>query len=701
MGREVSQAGVRVAVDIGGTFTDIVLMSPDGVLSESKVSTTPDDPSRAVVDGLLALLRELRIAPGDVVEILHGTTVGSNTILQRSGAKTGLITNRGFRDVLEIGRIRMPEMFDLTWSKPAPLVPRRHRVEVDERIAADGSVVKPLDEPSLERAVEQLVSDGIEAVAICFINSYRNAAHERQAEAFIKSRHPDLPVSASYAVLPEIKEYERTSTTVVNAYLLSAMRDYLDRLEIGLHRIGVAAPIMVMTSNGGMLTARGAAEKPVMVVASGPAGGVIGGVRLGQALDMPNLIVFDMGGTTAKAVIVENGRPSMTSEYEFRDGMSTSSRFIKAGGYMLKVPAIDLAEVGAGGGSLAGVDAGGLLKVGPESAGANPGPACYGLGNARPTVTDANVLLGFINPLALAGGRLAIDRGLSERAIREHVAQPLGISVEDAAHGIRAVANSAMARAIRAVSVERGLDPRDFTVVAIGGNGGIHALDVARQLGIGRVIVPALSGVFSAVGMLSTDLAHSTVRMLSRALADMTVSELRAVMAELAGELTALLRRDGYADGRIALDWEADLRHEGQASELTIAFKDAGDSVAALRDGFLAEYLKTYGYRDESPIELVKIRLTARGLRERRLDFGAIQIEAQAAAKSDKQRAIVFERGQQAVSVPVVSRADLAPTPAAGPLVIEEFDATIVVPAGAAVHRDRIGNVVIEFGAEP
>jgi len=700
MGREVGQAGARVAVDIGGTFTDIVLMSPDGVLSESKVSTTPDDPSRAVVDGLLALLRELRIAPGDVVEVLHGTTVGSNTILQRSGAKTGLITTRGFRDVLEIGRVRMPEMFDLTWSKPAPLVPRRYRVEVDERIAADGSVVKPLDEASLARAVEQLVSDGIEAVAICFINSYRNAAHERQAEAFIKSCHPDLPVSASYAVLPEIKEYERTSTTVVNAYLLSAMRDYLDRLEIGLRRIGVLAPIMVMTSNGGMLTARGAAEKPVMVVASGPAGGVIGGVRLGQALDVPNLIVFDMGGTTAKAVIVENGRPSMTSEYEFRDGMSTSSRFIKAGGYMLKVPAIDLAEVGAGGGSLAGVDAGGLLKVGPESAGAKPGPACYGLGNARPTVTDANVLLGFINPLALAGGRLAIDRGLSERAIREHVALPLGISVEDAAHGIRAVANSAMSRAIRAVSVERGLDPRDFTVVAIGGNGGIHALDVARQLGIGRVIVPALSGVFSAVGMLSTDLAHSSVRMLSRALADMTVSELRAVMAELAGELTALLRRDGYAEGRIALDWEADLRHEGQASELTIVFKDAGDSVAALRAGFLAEYLKTYGYRDESPIELVKIRLTARGLRARRLDFGTIQIEAQAAAKSDKQRAIVFERGEQAVRVPVVSRADLAPTPAPGPLVIEEFDATIVVPAAAAVHRDRIGNVVIDLGAE-
>jgi N-methylhydantoinase A len=701
MARGTNQAGVRVAVDIGGTFTDIVLMKPDGVLAESKVSTTPDDPSHAVVDGLLALLREAAIAPADVVEFLHGTTVGSNTILQRRGARTGLLTTQGFRDVLEIGRIRMPEMFDLTWSKPAPLVPRRYRVEVDERVAADGSVVRPLDEASLERAVDQLVADGVEAIALCFINSYRNPAHERQAEAFLRRRHPDLPVSASYSVLPEIKEYERTSTTVLNAYLLTAMRDYLDRLESGLRGIGVTAPILVMTSNGGMLTARAAAEKPVMVVASGPAGGVIGGVRLGQTLGLPNVIVFDMGGTTAKAAIVENGRPGMTSEYEFRDGMSTSSRFIKAGGYMLKVPAIDLAEVGAGGGSLAAVDAGGLLKVGPESAGADPGPACYGLGNTRPTVTDANVLLGFINPQALAGGRLVIDRALSERAITDHVAKPLSISAEDAAHGIRAVANNAMARAIRAISVERGLDPRDFTIVAMGGNGGVHALDVARQLGIRRAIVPVLSGVFSAVGMLATDVAHASVRMVARLHADMDGPEVRAVMDELAGELMAQLREDGYGDDRIALDWEADLRHEGQASELTVQFRDEGDILAALRDAFLSEYLKTYGYRDESPIELAKVRLTARGLRERRLDFGDTHVEVRAAARGERQRAIAFNRGERPVQVPVISRADLKPTPAAGPLVVEEFDATIVVPESAAVHRDAVGNVVIDFGDAP
>ena len=330
--------------------------------------------------------------------------------------------------MLEIGRIRMPDMFDLTWDKPKPLVPRRHRLEVAERIAADGSIVEPLNEASVVAAGERLAAAGIQAVAICLINSYRNPAHEQRVEAILRQRFPELLVTASYAVLPERKEYERTSTTVVNAYLLGAMRGYLRNLESGLRSIGIDAPIRVITSNGGMLAARYApARSRCSWWPRGPAGGVIGAARLGAARGEPDLIVFDMGGTTAKAVIIEDGRPSMTSEYEFRDGISTSSRFVKAGGYMLKVPAIDIAEVGAGGGSLAGIDKGGLLKVGPESAGAVPGPACYGLGNGRPTVTDANVVLGLINPRALAGGRLAIDRHLSEQAILSHVAEPLGL----------------------------------------------------------------------------------------------------------------------------------------------------------------------------------------------------------------------------------------------------------------------------------
>ena len=689
------QAGVRVAVDIGGTFTDIVVMSGDGVLHESKVSTTPDDPSRAVVTGLDALLRELAIPSSRVEEVLHGTTVGSNTILQRSGAKTGLITTRGFRDVLEIGRIRMPDMFDLTWDKPKPLVPRRHRFEIAERMAADGSVVEPLNEASVTTAGEQLAAAGIEAVAICLINSYRNAGHEQQAEAILRQRFPSLLVTASYAVLPERKEYERTSTTVVNAYLLVAMRSYLKNLEAGLRSIGIAAPIRVITSNGGMLAAETACEKPVFVVASGPAGGVIGAARLGAARSEPDLVVFDMGGTTAKAVIIEDGRPSMTSEYEFRDGISTSSRFVKAGGYMLKVPAIDIAEVGAGGGSLAGIDKGGLLKVGPELAGAMPGPACYGLGNGRPTVTDANVVLGLINPRALAGGRLAIDRSLSERAIVEYVGKPLGLSLEDAAHGIRAVANAAMSRAIRAVTVERGRDPRGLTLVAIGGNGGIHALDVARDLGIARVVVPPLAGVFSAVGMLASDLEHIALDTVTQPLDALTTADLERMKAGLADDVTRRLSADGFTGQRVALSWEADLRHEGQATELTVHYD--GDNVPEMAARFVAEYVKTYGYRDESPIELVKLRVIGRGLRERRLDFRRLAVELRAGAPADRSRAIHFMRGSAPIETEVVARAALPTSPRRGPLVIEEFDSTTIVPPDASVWRDATGNIVLEL----
>jgi N-methylhydantoinase A len=691
------QSAVRVAVDVGGTFTDIVVMTPDGILHESKVSTTPGDPSHGVVDGLAALLAELGISPAGVAEILHGTTVGSNTILQRTGARTGLITTRGFRDVLEIGRIRMPDMFDLTWDKPKPLVLRRHRLEVTERVAADGTVIQALSEIDVIAAAERLVADGIEAIAICFVNSYRNAAHEKQAEALLNARFPDLPVAASYAVLPEMKEYERTSTTVVNAYLLTAMRGYLRRLERRLEEVGIAAPILVMTSNGGMLAARAAGNLPVMVVASGPAGGVIGAARLGRARSDHDVIVFDMGGTTAKAVIIEDGRPSMTSEYEFRDGMSTSSRFIKAGGYMLKVPAIDIAEVGAGGGSLASIDAGGLLKVGPESAGAVPGPACYGLGNTRPTVTDANVVLGILNPNALAGGRLIIDRGLAERAIKELVATPLGLSVEDAAHGIRAVANAAMARAIRAVTVERGRDPRDLTLMAFGGNGGIHSVDVARQLGVRTIIIPPLAGVFSAVGMLAADIEHTALVTVMRLLDDLTAQDLSVIMARLSAEVAGRLAADGYGADRTELVWQAELRHEGQATELPVPFSADGDILAEIKERFVEEYLKTYGYRDETPLELVKVTVTGRGLRQSRLDFNAMKIEQRTGAARAGYRLVSFSRGAPAIETAIVSRATISTTERAGPLIVEEFDATIVVPPHATISRDRMGNLVLKI----
>ncbi|MFN6951019.1 MAG: hydantoinase/oxoprolinase family protein [Albidovulum sp.] len=688
---------VRVAVDIGGTFTDIALLDGSGCIHQSKISSTPDDPSRAVVEGVQALLTELGIAPARVAEVLHGTTVGSNTILQRSGARTGLITTRGFRDVLEIGRIRMPDMFDLTWDKPKPLVPRRHRLEVDERMAADGSVIVPLNEADVIAAGRELVEAGIEAVAIAFINSYRNASHEQRAEAILRDAFPGLLVTGSCAVLPEMKEYERTSTTVVNAYLLAAMRQYLQRLQEGLKAIGVAAPVLVMTSNGGMLAADVTCDKPVLVVASGPAGGVVGAARLGLARNDSDVIVFDMGGTTAKAVIIEDGHPTMTSEYEFRDGISTSSRFVKAGGYMLKVPAIDIAEVGAGGGSIAGIDKGGLLVVGPHSAGAMPGPACYGLGNERPTVTDANVVLGFINANALAGGRLKIDRALSEKAIEEHVGAPLSLPGLDAAHGIRAVANAAMARAVRAVTVERGRDPRDFTLMAFGGNGGVHAPDLARQLGIPRVVVPPMSGIFCAIGMLASDIEHTALATVTKRLDRLTPSDLKALKSNLEGQVAMLLSADGYPAERREFLFEADLRHEGQASELTVRFE--GEDIERIRALFVAEYEKTYGYRDETPIELMKLRVIGRGLRESRLDFSAMKILHRPGASQSGTREVSFFRGSDPIRVAIVGRDALDGTPRAGPLIIEEFDATIVVPPDARVHKDAIGCIVLEFGA--
>ena len=374
-----SSRSVRVGIDIGGTFTDLVL-SRDGALYVNKTSTTPADPADAVIDGLTGLLARLGVDAADVAEVVHGTTVGSNTILQKTGALTGLITTAGFRDVLEIGRIRTPDMYDLTWEKPEPLAPRRFRREVAERIGADGAVVTPLDPAAVAAVGRALQAEGVAAVAICFINSYVNPAHEMLAAEALRAACPGLQVTASCEVLPEMKEYERTSTTVVNAYLLPTMRTYIERLSARLREIGVTAPLQVVASNGGMMGAKAAARLPVYAVASGPAGGVTGSAALARGFGWGDHIVFDMGGTTAKASIVEGGVPTLITEYEFRDGITAPSRFIKGGGYMLKVPAIDIAEVGAGGGSLAAIDAGGLLSVGPASAAARPGPACYGRG---------------------------------------------------------------------------------------------------------------------------------------------------------------------------------------------------------------------------------------------------------------------------------------------------------------------------------
>ncbi|MEK9646931.1 MAG: hydantoinase/oxoprolinase family protein [Alphaproteobacteria bacterium] len=679
---------------MGGTFTDIVAQMPDGSLHVRKVASTPDDPGAAVVGGLSDLLNDLGARLSDVREIVHGTTVGSNTILQKSGAATGLITTRGFRDVLEIGRIRTPTMFDLTWEKPEPLVPRRHRLEVGERIGADGGIVRPLDDGEVREAGQRLVDEGIEAVAVCYINSCVNPVHERRTVEILEEAFPDLLVTASCDVLPEMKEYERTSTTVVNAYLLTEMRRYLSNLTRALGDAGMSAPLLVVASSGGMMRVETASEVPVFAVGSGPAGGVMGAARLGAANGHENAIAFDMGGTTAKASIVENAAPMLTSEYEFRDGISTPSRFIKGGGYMLKVPAIDIAEVGAGGGSIAWIDDGGLLQVGPVSAGADPGPACYGRGNDRPTVTDANVVLGYLSPEGLAGGSLEIDPALSEKAVMKYIGEPLGLGLVDAASGIRKIANVAMARAIRSVTVERGRDPRDMALMAFGGSGPAHAVEVAGLLGIGSVIVPAMSGVFCSVGMLASDVEHNFVRNLLRPLAILGEADFRAAVAALREEGQGRLSADGFPEDGIVLSFAVDLRYAGQSSELTVPV-DPGRDFGKLFDLFQAAYHDTYGYTNDEPLEIVNVRLSAKGVRDNRLSFADVERQVVALDIPDGERKVWFP-DTGFVTTPTMARTAVSARVVTGPAILEAYDTTVVLPPGAVAKSDGCGSIVID-----
>lgn len=687
---------VRIGVDVGGTFTDVVLALPGGRIVVNKTTTTPKDPGEGVAAGIAAVIAEAGIDARQVTEVVHGTTVASNTILQKTGARTGLLTTQGFRDVLEIGRIRTPGMFDMAWRKPEPLVPRRWRLEARERIAANGSIVTPLDEQSVRDAAAFFVAEGVEAVAICFINSYAHAAHERQAAALLRAAAPQLLVTASCEVLPEIKEYERTSTAVVNAYLLPAMRGYLSRLQQRLAAIGIIAPVQVMASNGGMIGLDTARERPVFAVGSGPAGGVAGAARLGAGIAAPDLIVFDMGGTTAKAAIIEGGQPSLVTEYEFRDGISTPSRFVKGAGYMLKVPAIDIAEVGSGGGSIARIDAGGLLVVGPQSAGGDPGPACYGRGNAEPTVTDANMVLGYLNPAALAGGSLRVNAELSRTAIATRIAGPLRLTVEEAAHGIRQIANVNMARAIRAVTVERGKDPRDLALMAFGGGGPLHAVDVARLLGIRRVLISPVAGVFSAAGMLAAEAVHEFVHPLLMPLAQVTEAQLDAARQGLAQDGHAALAHEGYAAETVELRFAADLRYAGQSSQLTVPLRDF--AVSALHAGFERLYGETFGYTAPGEaVELVNLRLSAIGRSEGRIDFPSLALDARALAGAAGERLVSFARGEAPVPTRLLPRAALADGPVQGPAILESYDTTIIVPPGCTARAAGSGTVVIDM----
>lgn len=690
-------SGARIGVDIGGTFTDLVLLDGAGTCFSRKVPSTPANPAEAVITGIELILSDAKLKAADVSEVLHGTTVGSNTLLQKVGARTGLLTTKGFRDVLEIGRIRTPDMFDLTWDKPQPLVRRQLRREINERMDARGNVLQAIDQDEVARVGCELVALGVESVAICFINSYRNPAHELMVERVLRQHFPNLPVTTSVSVLPEQREYERTSTAVVNAYVLPVMETYLRRLRLGLQKIGVTAPLLVGNSNGGLSSIEVAEAQPVFFISSGRSAGVVGAARLGENLKRGDLIVFDMGGTTASASLVQAGEIARATEYEFRDGISTPSRFIKAGGYMMSVPTIDVAEVGSGAGSIAWLDDGGLLHVGPVSAGAEPGPACYGRGGTRPTVTDANVALGLL-PERLAGGALSLDRARARAAIEEQIAKPLGLGVDAAAAGIRDVANANMTRAIRAVTVERGVDPRDFTLLAFGGSGPLHACDLARSLDIPSVLFPRMPGVFTAMGMLTGDIEHYFIRPCPGPLGAFDPAHAEAIRTALRQEAVARMAKDGFAPDETELLFSLDLRFVGQDSAISVPLPDRlqADCRDVLRRDFITRYERLYQYASSDEVESTSIRLLARGLRKNKLSFGKLNLPAHAAANAGGKRKVYFSQEHGWVATPVLARNGFSGKQA-GPLIIESDDSTVVIPPNVMVGADRGGNLLAEL----
>lgn len=692
----------RVGVDIGGTFTDIVLLGSDGTIHTKKISSSVGNYAQAIVDGLSEVFRETGLDGGAIEEIRHGTTVASNAILEHKGARVGLITTKGFRDVLEIRTLRMPKLYDLGWTKPEPLVERYLRRVVDERVDHTGKIDRALDPADAERAVDALLAEKVEAIAICLLNSFANPTHELMLRDLVARKAPHLPLSVSCEVLPEIKEYERTSTTVINAYVMPIVATYLHALRRGLDNAGIPARLLLMQSNGGLTTDTAAAERPMNIIESGPAGGVVGAQALARAKSLEKIITFDMGGTTAKASMVEDGEVARAQEYAVGAGIMIGSRLLTGAGYTLKVPAIDLAEVGAGGGSHVWIDPGGALQAGPESAGAFPGPVCYDKGGEVPTITDANVLLGYINPGHLVGGAVKLNADKARAVFEEKIARPLGMTVERAAYGAHLIAASNMIRAIKAVSTERGRDPREFSLFAFGGNGPLFAAGMAAALGIGRVIVPPSAGLFSSFGLLYADVEHHYARTFRRLLRQADLAEIDRAWTTMAQQADGQLAAEGFTGAAARLKRSAALHYKGQSYELTVPVPDGPIDrrmVAHLEEAFGQEHERTYGHRagPDEPVELVAIQLVGAGLREGSGVPRNVR-PSRAEVKSQASRHAWFGDKHGWMDTPVVSRADLAEAKT-GPLIIDEYDTTCVVPPGARAERDSAGNIVIALAA--
>ncbi|MYE35723.1 MAG: hydantoinase/oxoprolinase family protein [Gemmatimonadales bacterium] len=693
--------GIRVGVDVGGTFTDVVLLGDDGRMVARKVSSTPEDYSRGIAEGVAAALADCGAAPGDVTSVVHATTVATNTILEQKGARTGLITTRGFRDVLEMRRLRIPVMYDLQYEKPPPLVPRHLRREVDERLGPDGAVRRELDPASLDAAVAELRREGVEAAAVSLLHAYANPAHEREVAAHLREAFPNgLYITCSSDILPEIREYERTSTAVVNAYIGPVVQRYMETLLDRLRELGVDCPVHIMQSSGGVMSVEAAGRKPACMVESGPAAGVMACARLARGAGLDNLISFDMGGTTAKAAMVEGGQAAKTTEFEVGGGINLSSRLIKGGGYPVKLPFVDVSEIGAGGGSICRVDGVGQTSVGPQSAGAVPGPVCYDLGGVDPTLTDALVAIGYLNPGYLVGGSLPLNTAKALAVLEEKVARPLDRPVAEAAHGVLALACATMTRAVKAVTTYRGRDPRDFVLAAFGGNGPVLGVEIARALQIRRVLVPPVPGVFSALGLLYSDAEQEFIQTVMIRAEGADADAVAAAFDSLEAEARAAMIADGFPAEAVTVERLADLRYAGQAYELTVPVAPGAPDLEAMARAFDREHERTYGHPSEGdPVDLVNVKVLAR------VAVDAIEPSRRLLpappATLGAPRDVYFGPADGTLETAVVARTDLTGDWRDGPVIVEEYDATCVVPPSCRARLDAFGNIDIDVDTRP
>jgi len=696
-------ARFRVGVDIGGTFTDVVVVAEDGdAVHCVKVLTTPDDPSQGFLHGLAEASERFGMDMTAITFAVHGTTIATNTIIQGKGAPAGLLTSAGFSDVLEIAYQTRPALYDIFYEKPKPLVPRYRCIGIPERIAPTGEVLTALDEAAVERAARQLAAEGVEAIAVAFLHAYADPTHERRARDAIGRAVPGMIVVLSSDVCPEYREYARTSTAVVNAVLQPRVGPYIAQLEHSLAALGLKAGLHLMTSSGGIISAETAKALPVHLVESGPAAGVIGAAFVAQQLADQGLarriLALDIGGTTAKVALVDDGVPALADAFEVGAASRPTTTASRGQGYPVKTPVVSLVEIGAGGGSIAAIDPGGALTVGPESAGATPGPACYGKGGNSATITDANLVLGRLNPDFFLGGSLTLDAARALTAIERDVATPLGVSVEKAAQAIIDIANAKMISAIEFISIQQGIDPREYALVPSGGAGPLHAVAIAAALGLRSVVIPQMPGLNSALGMLATDIKHDFVRTLYRPMKKLTAAALWSLLDEMAATGQELLEKNHVPADRREIQYEAEVCYVGQSYALRIPVPaDRGEAVLAQLDcAFRASHQQKYGFASETdPTLISNLRVRALGRVARpRLGSGVAGRGAAAALKGH--RTVHFDRP---VDTPVYDRSLLgAGDVFVGPAIIEQMDTSTVVPDGASVAVDASGSLVITIG---